>query len=135
MRSIALALTIMAVGSSSHAADYVSMPGKDLYKRFCAACHGVDAAGNGPVADSLTVEVPDLRLLARRAGGSFPRERVMQIIDGRHIIGAHGSRVMPVWGEDLSRIAVGDPDAERATQLGISRITDYLSQLQRPVPE
>lgn len=133
MRHLGIAVVALLMHvSPSDAADYVSMSGKDLYLRFCASCHGVDGAGDGPVADSLKVEVPDLRLLARRAGGTFPRERVIRIIDGRHIIGAHGTRTMPIWGEDFSRLEPGDPDAQRATQTVISKLADYLLQLQRP---
>jgi mono/diheme cytochrome c family protein len=127
-------VVLLTFATPSYAADYVSMSGKALYERFCAACHGVEAAGDGPVASSLKVEVPDLRLLARRAGGAFPRERVIRIIDGRHIIGAHGTRTMPIWGEDLSRVAIGEPNAQRAVDTVIVRITDYLWQLQRPNP-
>lgn len=133
MRNLRFAFVALLVcGTQSNAADYVSMSGKALYERFCAACHGIQGAGDGPVADSLKVEVPDLRLLSRRAGGKFPRDRVIRIIDGRHIIGAHGTRTMPIWGEDLSRLEPGDPNAERATQIVIERLTDYLEQLQRP---
>ena len=39
---------------------------------------------------------------------------------------------MPVWGEDLSRLEIGDPEAERATRIVIDRLADYLGQLQRP---
>jgi hypothetical protein len=86
------------------------------------------------VAASFKVEVPDLTTLAHRAGAAYPRERVVRIIDGRHILGAHGSRTMPVWGEDLSRLEIGNPDAERATRIVIDRIADYLGQLQKPTP-
>jgi mono/diheme cytochrome c family protein len=113
-------------------ADYVSMSGKDLYERFCASCHGSEGRGDGPVAGYFTVEVPDLTLLARRARGAYPRERVARIIDGRHIIAAHGSRTMPIWGEDLSRSNRGDPNAEQATRVLIERLTDYVAGLQRP---
>jgi len=125
-------LGALTLATQSQAADYVSMSGKDLYKRFCASCHGVDGAGDGPVSSMLNVEVPDLRLLARRAGGTFPRDRVVRIIDGRHVIAAHGTRTMPVWGEDLSKLEPGDPNAEQATQIVILRLADYLWSLQRP---
>lgn len=132
MRHMLLMLLAVAFSGSVHAADYVSLSGKELYKRFCAACHGVQGEGDGPVASSLNVEVPDLRLIARRAGGVFPRERIVRIIDGRHIFAAHGTRTMPVWGEDLSRADLGNPDAERETQIVILRLADYLSELQQP---
>ena len=115
-------------------ADYVAMSGKDLYVRFCAACHGAEGRGDGPVAASFKVEVPDLSLIARRSGGLYPRDRVARIIDGRYIVGAHGSRTMPVWGEDLSRLELGNPEAERATRIVIDRLADYVWQLQKPQP-
>jgi hypothetical protein len=59
------------------------------------------------------------------------RERIVRIIDGRYIIGAHGTRVMPVWGEDLTRLEIGNPDAERSAQIIIGRLADYVRSLQR----
>lgn len=118
--------------SNALAADYVGMSGQELYMRFCASCHGTDGRGDGPVASELKVEVPDLTSIARRRGGTFPRELIDRIIDGRHVIAAHGTRTMPVWGEDFSRSGIGDPDAERAARIIMGRLVDYLSQLQRP---
>jgi mono/diheme cytochrome c family protein len=125
-------LLLLALNTDARAADYVAMSGKDLYVRFCASCHGVTGQGDGPVAGSFKVEVPDLTLIARRAKGAYPRDRVEKIIDGRHIIGAHGSRTMPVWGEDFSRLEIGNPEAERSTHLIIQRLADYVGLLQRP---
>jgi mono/diheme cytochrome c family protein len=130
-----LALAVLtSYAGTAWSADYVAMSGKDLYQRFCASCHGAEGRGDGPVAASFKVEVPDLTLIARRAGNVYPRERVVRIIDGRHIVGAHGARTMPVWGEDLGRLEVGNPDAERATRVVIDRLADYLGQLQKPAP-
>ena len=125
-------IVLIAACLPARSADFVSMEGKELYVRLCASCHGAEGRGNGPVAGYFRVEVPDLTLIARRAGGEFPRDRIARIIDGRHIIAAHGSRTMPVWGEDLSREDIGDPDAERATRIVIDRLADYLAGLQRP---
>ena len=130
-----LALAVLtSYAGTAWSADYVAMSGKDLYQRFCASCHGAEGRGDGPVAASFKVEVPDLTLIARRAGNVYPRERVVRIIDGRHIVGAHGARTMPVWGEDLGRLEVGNPDAERATRVVIDRLAGYLGQLQKPAP-
>jgi mono/diheme cytochrome c family protein len=107
------------------------MSGRDLYRRFCASCHGNEGRGDGPVAASLRVEIPDLTLTAGRARGDY-RDRIVRIIDGRYIIGAHGTRLMPVWGEDLSRLEIGNPDAERSSQIIIERLADYVISLQRP---
>lgn len=134
LANVFFVIAVLVAGPAT-AAEYAAMSGKDLYVRFCASCHGESGRGDGPVATSLTVEVPDLALIARRAGGKFPRERVARIIDGRHILGAHGTRTMPIWGEELGRIEVGNPDAERVTQTVVTRLTDYLWQLQRPASQ
>lgn len=124
-------LLLLAASSGASAEEYVAMSGKDLYGRFCASCHGKAGRGDGPVANSLKVEVPDLTQIARRAKGGYPRDRIDKIIDGRYTIGAHGTRTMPVWGEDLSRLEVGNPDAERSTRLIIQRLADYVWLLQK----
>lgn len=127
----AVLLAIVASGSAM-AADYVSMPGQELYKRFCASCHGAEAHGDGPVAASFKIEVPDLTLIARRHGGTFSPELIEKIIDGRYLIGAHGTRDMPVWGEEFTRSEIGNPDAERAARTVMTRIVEFLSTLQQP---
>jgi len=124
---------LMLISFSSHA-DYLSMTGSELYGRFCASCHGATGHGDGAAAKSLTVTVPDLTQIARRHGGMFPTERIEKIIDGRYVIGAHGTRTMPIWGEGWSRSEIGNPDAERATRTIIARLVDYVQLLQRPPP-
>jgi hypothetical protein len=59
----------------------------------------------------------------------------VRIIDGRHIIGAHGSRTMPVWGEDMSRIEIGNPEAERTSRTVMERLAEFVGTLQRPSRE
>lgn len=133
--SFLCAIALLGWNVAANAADYVEMSGQELYVRFCASCHGVTGRGDGPVADSFKVEVPDLTLIARRAKGAYPRDRIERVIDGRHIIAAHGTRTMPVWGEEFGRAEVGNPDAERSTRLIILRLADYVWLLQRPAPE
>ena len=131
----ALAILIVCCitfANAAAAADYTSMSGEQLYRRFCASCHGVQGRGDGPVAASFRVEVPDLTQTASRMHGADVRERIVRIIDGRYIIGAHGSRIMPVWGEDMARLEIGNPEAERASQIMIGRLADYVTSLQRP---
>jgi mono/diheme cytochrome c family protein len=131
MKRTLMTLAVCGLAQGAFAADDVGKSGKQLYERYCASCHGVSARGDGPVASSLAIEVPDLTLFARRHSDFFDRNLVERIIDGRHVIGAHGSRTMPVWGEDLSEAEMGNPDAERGTRIVIGRLADYLWQLQR----
>ena len=130
MRTLAILMGFLFAGTVA-AADYAELSGKQLFQRYCAACHGTEARGDGPVASSLKVEVPDLTTMARRSAGHFPRDRVMRIIDGRFIIGAHGTRTMPIWGEDFAHLEIGSPNTEAATRLVIDHIADYLAQLQQ----
>jgi mono/diheme cytochrome c family protein len=117
--------------SMSARADHLSMTGSELYSRFCASCHGESGHGDGRAAKSPGVDVPDLTLIVRRQGGKFPTERIEKIIDGRYVLGAHGTRPMPIWGDRLSRAELGNPDAERVTQTIITRLVEYVRSIQR----
>lgn len=75
-----------------------SVNGVDLFKEYCAVCHGNDARGTGPAADALKKRPADLTQLARKNGGNFPELHVMNFIKGDDVVAAHGSRDMPIWG-------------------------------------
>jgi mono/diheme cytochrome c family protein len=96
--SLVLAAALVA------ASPFVYAQGRDIgkqeYLSKCAACHGKDAKGDGPVAGSLKVKVPDLTVLAKNSGGVFPFARVYDVIDGREAVAAHGAREMLVWGNE-----------------------------------
>jgi mono/diheme cytochrome c family protein len=88
--------------------DYAS--GGYLYNTFCASCHGATGAGDGAVAAVLRQRPPDLSTITQRSGGTFPRDRVYTIIDGRKPVAGHGSGEMPVWGDAL-RVTEGQDEA------------------------
>ncbi len=71
--------------------------GAELFAGHCAACHGAEARGGGPMAEILAVAPPDLTGLTARAGGTFPLEQVVRSIDGRTMVLAHGGP-MPLFG-------------------------------------
>ena len=48
-----------------------SVKGPDLFRAHCAACHGFDAKGGGPMAAALKGKVPDLTVLAKNNKGMF----------------------------------------------------------------
>ena len=104
--------------------------GAALYARHCAACHGAEGRGDGPVAPALARAPSDLTTLARRHGGRFDAQRVAAVIDGRSPVVEHGTRDMPVWGvvfeEELSGEAyVGYRAIERSQTL-----TGFLATIQ-----
>ncbi|MCP4204883.1 MAG: cytochrome c [bacterium] len=103
-----------------------------LFQIHCASCHGLDAGGEGPVADHLRVPPADLAdLLAPDDSGDlvFPVERLRQVIDGREDVRGHGSREMPVWGlsfQDAGR----DANQEEVVLEKINDLVEYLRTLQ-----
>jgi len=75
--------------------------GEWYFARYCAACHGMEARGDGPMQEILTVQAPDLTQLSASNGGVFPVIRVVRQIDGRDPMLAHGGE-MPLFGELFS---------------------------------
>jgi mono/diheme cytochrome c family protein len=75
-----------------------SLKGPDLFRAYCASCHGLNAKGGGPAASALKGRVPDLTALARNNKGQFPTARARKMILGDEVIASHGSREMPIWG-------------------------------------
>lgn len=129
----AIATILLALTSvSAPALDLSGYTGAELYKRFCASCHGDQGRGDGPAAGSFKIEVPDLTRIAHRHGGVFPAEQISKIIDGRKTLPPHGSREMPVWGFEfqLENQNTGYPDAQRRTDDLIARLTEYLRTIQ-----
>lgn len=127
--TLAAAAFAPAAAAAEELAGYT---GAELYGRFCGSCHGAGGRGDGPVAATMKVEVPDLTRLARRPGG-FPEEQLRRIIDGREVLAAHGRRSMPVWGYEFASATASEPDAgaaEAATL--IERLIAHLRSMQRP---
>ena len=101
--------------------------GRKLYINYCAACHGTTGEGDGPVAASLAVGVPNLRTLAERNRGEFPENAVAAYIDGRELRAAHGDRQMPVWGDVFAELEPGD---EAAVLGRIKAVVGFIAELQ-----
>jgi mono/diheme cytochrome c family protein len=98
------------------------------YQTYCAVCHGVDGKGDGVLTDRLRVAPPDLTLLARRNKGSYPRDMVYRIIDGRNPVKGHGGPDMPVWGDAFKE--PGEQYAESRVKEKIDGLVDYLASIQ-----
>lgn len=90
----------LAVGFASvSAADDI---GKKEYANNCAVCHGTTGKGDGPYAGIIDTKVPDMTMLQKNNNGVFPFDRVYQSIDGRLEVKAHGTRDMPIWGNEYN---------------------------------
>ncbi|CAG0962889.1 hypothetical protein MYXO_00859 [Myxococcaceae bacterium] len=128
--SILFAVVLSSAAAANAGSRVLVETGRTEYVRYCAACHGVNATGDGPVASVLHVRPPDLTRIAERRGGEFPAGEIASVIDGRFEVAAHGTRAMPVWGRVL-----GEPIAERTTADEVSRgridaLVAYLESIQ-----
>jgi len=104
-------------------------PGRPLYLRYCAACHGRQGRGDGPVAPALGEKPTDLTQLAATHGEEFPLKAVVDAIDGTRTVRAHGVSEMPVWGEVFLPDSAS-PKEKVAGRGKIITIADYLRSLQ-----
>lgn len=124
--AILMAVTPVSAGLAQE------LGGQGIYLEYCAGCHGKAAKGDGPLADLMSIGVPDLTGLSRRYGGIFPLVSVVRQIDGRIEMRGHGDP-MPVFGALLSGAsavvdtAAGDPIVTKAAVLAVA---DYLEEIQ-----
>jgi mono/diheme cytochrome c family protein len=107
-------------------------PGRILYLTYCQGCHGLGGRGDGPAATSLRTPPPDLTRLWQSYGTPLDRERVVEYIDGRGLIGAHGPREMPVWGDEFFEDAppLATNLVEGARRHLIEVLVNYLETIQ-----
>ena len=103
------------------------LSGHDIFLDRCSACHGEDAKGNGPAVSALKIAPGDLTLLAKKNGGTFPKERVKNIVGDWVDITAHGSRETPIWG---NLFHARPADQQRAADR-LKSLISYLESIQR----
>ena len=126
----AAALVVACAANAFEAVSLADYSGEEIFSRFCASCHGDMARGDGPVARSLGVMVPDLTMISRRYGG-FPTQLIRDTIDGRGArVDAHGTRTMPVWGYEFWVEEGGDVTAQQEMRKTIAKLVDYLRSIQ-----
>jgi len=99
--------------------------GKDLFVEHCAACHGLDGRGEGPMSATLKKSPANLTLLAKQNEGNFPRAKMLKFIDGERPIPSHGSREMPIWGKTFRR-----QRSDVEARMRIFALTSYVESLQ-----
>ncbi|HWI17677.1 MAG TPA: universal stress protein [Vicinamibacterales bacterium] len=126
---MAVALILGAMAGPAAAQEYKQYtPGAELFRTYCASCHGTTARGDGPLASAMNKKPANLTEIAQRNGGSFPSELVFKTIDGRQPVRGHGGPDMPVWGDAFSRSReAGDVERVKAV---IKSLVDYLESIQ-----
>jgi mono/diheme cytochrome c family protein len=101
--------------------------GEEMYKSYCAACHGKDAKGTGPAAADLKQQPADLTTLAKRHDGKFPEDYVTSVLRFGVKAPAHGSSDMPTWGPLFSSVSGPDP---AIVNMRITNLVHYIESLQ-----
>jgi len=125
MKIIAL---LFAFGATACAQMALPLDGAELFGQYCAACHGTRGAGEGPMGPALKTKVPDLTLIAKRNGGTFPTDLVQAVIAGEKSTGlSHGTREMPLWGKIFSS-DISDRDYGK---MRVYNVTKYQESLQK----
>ena len=121
----------LATQASAQDANVV---GEEAFRVSCAVCHGSTGDGSGEFADVLTVRPSDLTKLSANNNGEFPYLGVFQTVDGRTTNRAHGTSVMPIWGDYFKRqveTSAGPFGAELITRARIVALVDYVESLQK----
>jgi mono/diheme cytochrome c family protein len=101
--------------------------GEEMYKTYCAVCHGTDGKGGGPAASALKVAPADLTQLSKNNGGKYPALKVSSAIRNEADVPAHGSKDMPVWGSLFWNMSHGH---ESEVQQRVANLTKYIESLQ-----
>lgn len=130
-------LVATAILALAPAVSFAQSVGEAEYMNSCAACHGADGTGGGPMVGYLMGSMPDLTLLSKGNDGVFPVTKVFSTIDGTMTTGPHGSREMPVWGQRYARRGAenANPDfraeeAEVFVRFRLLALTEYLASIQ-----
>ncbi|MGE0823244.1 MAG: cytochrome c [Candidatus Binatia bacterium] len=109
-QALILSLVLGAgVGQSLAQEEQILARGETHYLRYCAVCHGETGKGGGLLAEYLKILPTDLTQLSKKHQGEFPFWQVYRIIDGREEVKGHGTRNMPIWGEELR---ISEPKAQ-----------------------
>ncbi len=91
-------LSAMAIAVAVPSASSAQEIGEGSFLANCAACHGADGKGNGPIVDFLKSAPSDLTEISMRNGGQFPIKRVYEVIADADQTRGHGTSEMPIWG-------------------------------------
>lgn len=126
-----LALSLFALAQKPEVKQVAPKPtnpaaGAEMFKEYCAACHGMDGRGGGPAAAAMKKPVPDLTMLSKNNGGKFPETKVYNSIQG-DMVAAHGSADMPVWGSVLRGVSRD----EATVKMRLTNLTNYIKSLQK----
>jgi mono/diheme cytochrome c family protein len=104
--------------------------GRQLYRADCARCHGADGKGAVPAMREVKgYHSVDLTQLSKQNGGQFPRQEILDAIEGSKRFPAHLTGGMPIWGHAYGQGEPSGPNAD-SVRKKISALTDYIESIQ-----
>ena len=132
--ALAATLLLLAAGCVTPPVTDAPTPeptGQEIYQAQCAACHGPEGRGDGPLAQRLDRRPADLTALGD--GAAFPRAHVMGYVDG--YFRNDSGEVMPRFGPDMAAgelvpYDIGD-GILTPTPAALIRVADYVESLQK----
>lgn len=101
--------------------------GPDMYRQYCASCHGADGRGSAKAAAALQKPIPDLTIIGQRSETRDVALYVQTLL--RETSGSgHELTGMPDWQPRLLRVS-GDR-GELATLRRVN-LSKYIASMQR----
>ena len=135
--AIAVLLSFLAVAPAQQRTTINQVPikrtswasGREMFREYCAACHGENGAGEGPAASACTVKPADLTTLAKRNRGKFSYDGFYAVLQfgTQTRVPAHGSADMPVW---LPLFASLNEGHEALAEQRMYNLARYVASLQ-----
>ncbi len=132
---LCFALMVIVTGVNADAQNVKRVPvkptakdsGAEMYKVYCATCHGMDGKGNGPAAAAMKTPPTDLTLLSKNNGGKFPELKFQNVLKLSSPLAAHGSSEMPMWGPIFRSLESG---SEGYVQMRIYNLMKHVEGMQ-----
>jgi mono/diheme cytochrome c family protein len=104
------------------------------YQNYCAECHGLTGKGDGPSRLTIPMNPPpnDLTQMARKNGGKFPFDEVVDSIDGRKNIPSHARLQMPFLGTTLQKPGQEfTPESDAEVKRRIEAMARFVESIQQ----
>lgn len=99
--------------------------GKEMYREYCASCHGADGHGSAKTAAALKSTIPDLTTIAKRHHTNDVAMVVQNVLREDKLPG-HQAKGMPDWRPILFRVSGGREDQTILRQANLGRYVESL---------
>ena len=83
------------------------------------------------MAEVLKITPANLTTISERANGSFPADRIVEVIRYGGNVAGHGTTAMPVWGKVFSDEGGGGKGGGAYSRRAIIELKRYLETIQK----